>query len=200
MTTNAFHIDSKVCYETTCNVVELKWVRDFDGTGNDAYGLIMLAFPVGGNPAGIYVKDVNRQWKLVMRYEDASEVFSTATHSLKVILHNRSASALGDGFIVFRNGKRLPTPTLELSDTDVWAVCESIETSASGVTKENNAASQGILQISAGPDKSIEDFIPGTGGIVSIDPAGKASVMEVIELRSGGGLLIGGIVAPSSLP
>lgn len=196
MTTNAFHIESRLCYDTSCSEVELKWVRDFDGTNSDAYALIMLVFPVGARIPGIYVKDLEKKWQLVMPFEMASEIFSTSTHTLKVIFNNNQNTTYdSDTFIVFRSGKRLDVPAIEQSQYDVWAICEALP-SAESVTKDSNAASEGLIQISAGPNKSIKDYIPPNAGVVTVGADGKIGVQEFIPLLSGGGLLLGQILKP----
>ena len=196
MTANAFHIESQVCYSTTCNPTEVKWVVDFDGTNGDAYNLIMLVFAVGPRVPGIYVKTPDKIWLLVMPYEVASEIFSTSTHTLKVIFNNTQTVSYDPTTTkVFRTGRLLPTPVIEPSAFDVWAICEGIA-DAGAVTKATNSTGEGILQISAGPDRSIKDFLPGSAGLVSVDATGVASIVSKIELRSGGGLLIGHILPP----
>lgn len=196
MTTNAFHIEATLCYDTTCtDNVPVRWVKDFDGTDTSAYSLIMLFSPVGSRVPGIYVKTCNRKWDLLIPYDEASEIFSTSTHSLKAIISNTQTLSVDSDNFVFRNGQRQDPAALEPSAHDVWAICEPLS-SGNSVTKDDNAASEGLIQISAGPDKSIKDYIPPTAGVVTVDSDGKIGVEEYIPLMSGGGLHIGNILKP----
>jgi hypothetical protein len=195
MTTNAFHIQAQVCYNTVCEEVPVRWVRDFDGTESNAYSLIMLVFPVGPAEPGIWVKDMEGRWRLVIPYAEASELFSTKETLLKVLVGNENTESFNAATTsVFRNGALVTPPETEPSNFDVWGIATLSETNAEGVTKDDDAASAGILQVSGGADKTIKDFLPGTEGVVSVDEDGVASVTELIPLMSGGGLLIGNIL------
>jgi hypothetical protein len=189
----SFFFDAFVSYAGNVNEISyVPWVSDFDNVP-DTLLLAVLTTDFGAYTTGLYYKigAGNFQWTKVVDYYRLVELFNGGG-KLTVYVNNLTNLTPDAGSVLFRNGAEIAATVVPASPHDIWVAAFSDANST--VRKPTDTGTTGVLQVSDGPFK-IKDYAPPPpGGIVLVDGAGVVSVVGPIELRSGGGLLIGHIL------
>jgi hypothetical protein len=120
-----------------------------------------------------------QQWRLAMTFEDVCRLLVTANH-IDVVVTSQHTKTYDDSWLVFKNAQDAADKTIRPSEWDVWvAVLQEAEADTKKVTKEDKAMTDGIFQVSDGPDRTIRDWAPSPGGFAMVGPDGKAAIAKV---------------------
>lgn len=188
----SFFFDAFVSYAGSNNKVEyVPWVSDFD-TVSDVSLLAILTSDFGAYSAGLYYKlgAGNFHWARVVPYHRLVELFNGGGQ-LTVYVNNLIPVTPDTGAVLFRNGAEVANTSIPTAPHDIWVAAFSA--GSSSVLKPNDTGTTGVIQVSDGAH-AIKDYVPAAAGVVEVDATGQVSTTPKIELRSGGGLLLGHIL------
>jgi len=187
-----FYVRIDMCYDTHCRTVEVPWVRELELSWKMA-DIAILDDPSGRWKPGLYVRYDQRQWpagaerraanqqqwRLAMTFEDVCRLLVTANH-IDVVVTSQHTKTYDDSWLVFKNAQDAADKTIRPSEWDVWvAVLQEAEANTKIVTKDDKAMTDGIFQVSDGPDRTIRDWAPSPGGFAIVGPDGKAAIAKV---------------------
>lgn len=173
-----FYLKLDMCYNTHCNTVEVPYVREFDLLPKLA-DIAVLDDPSGKWKPGLYVRFDQKQWRLALEYTDVCNLLLDANRA-KVIVMSGTTEVYPEGWRVFNNSQPRLDLTVRPSPYDIWvAVLSESEYIANVVTKPSSATSVNVIQLSNGTDRTIKDWVPTSGGLVSVDSQGRPAIARL---------------------